>query len=202
MIGEQGSDTLTFVQRLVLLGVGASLLLAPSVFGIAAVGALGLGWWLVPKFWWTVLFGAIGGVLAGATILGVGFRLAMRIVALLDPFRAEEFTIGGTLFILIGIGAIFGGILGIVGNLAKRGLGLTSVVTASIVPALGAMSLILVSEDTRTELFELGAGAWVNIPMFGLVSILYGLGAAWITARADRKIRPKRDVAEPVEVPT
>lgn len=191
-------------QRAVLLGIAASLLFSPSLLGLEMLGLIGiaLGWWLVPGFWWTVLFGGMGGVLAGATILGLGFRVAMRVVALLDPLRAEEFTIGGTLFILIGVGAIFGGLLGIVGNLVKRGLGLTSVVTAAIVPALGAMAIILVSEDTRTELFELGAGAWVNIPMFGTVAILYGLGAAWVTARADREIRPSRHVTEPLEVPT
>lgn len=203
MRGLNADEALTGVQRAVLIGIVAAAFLTPVVpMEVLGVIGIGLGWWLVPKFWRTVLFGAIGGVVAGAVILGTGFRVAMRVVAILDPIRRNEFTIGGTLFILIGIGAIFGGIFGITGNLAKRGFKLDSVFTAAIVPALGAMALILVAEDTRTELFELGAGAWVNIPMFGTVSYLYGVGAAWATTKMDIETRRRTPVTAGAEVPT
>lgn len=201
MNGELTDEGLTGLQRAVLVATAASLLLAfapiPFPMEILSLVGIALGWWLVPGFWWTAIRGAIGGVVAGILILGLGFRAAMRVVALLEPARVPEFTIEGTSFILIFIGAIFGGILGISGNLAKRGLRLGSIATAAIVPALGAMALILVKEETRTELFELGAGAWVNIPMFALVSYLYGLGAAWLTRRPGLESR-----ATPVTVST
>lgn len=136
----------------------------------------------------TVLTGAVGGVVSGVLILGTGFRLAMRVVAILDPYRHPEFTIEGTLFILIGLGVIIGGTLGVVGVVANRLIRQTMV--SGLLPAVGVMVLVMASDDLRAELFRLGWGPWLNIPMFGAVALLYGTGsirfAEWMQQRDTR----------------
>lgn len=196
---------LTSLQRGLLIGIVASSIIslipaANPAAGVVTLMAAGLAWGLVPGFWRTVLIGAIAGVVSGVLILGSGFRLAMRVVAIIDPFRAPDFTLEGTAFILIGIGGIFGGTLGVLANLGRRGLGLSSVLASSIIPATGAMTLLLVSEEQRMELFELGAGAWLNIPMFGLVAVLYGAGTGALTGRLENWVA-KRSSAKGIEMP-
>lgn len=196
----------TTVERLILIGIVAAALLSmtslvPLAGEILTLAGVGLGWWLVPRFWRSVLFGAIAGVVSGVLVLGVGLRLAMRVVALLDPFRVPEFTVGGTVFILIGIGGIFGGTFGILANLLRRGLQLTSVFTIAALPSVGALSLLFLDDEIRRELFELGAGAWVNIPMFGLVTVLYGIAVASVAISLEDRSAVKRGVTQDVEVP-
>lgn len=204
-VREATRDSST-IHRVVLIGIVAGAVMSitapiPLVGEALLLIGVVLGWWLVPRFWRSVLFGAVGGVVSGILILGVGFRVAMRVVAILDPIRVPEFSIDGTMFILIGIGGVFGGIMAILGNLARRGLRLTSAVTAGILPAAGALSLLFADTEIRQELFELGAGAWVNIPMFGLVAILYGIGAGAVTNRLERRSAQKRSDTERIEVP-
>lgn len=187
------------VQSAVLVGIVAAAFLSmtsliPLVGEVLLLVGVGLGWWLVPEFWRSALFGALGGIASGILVLGVGLRVAMRVVAMLDPIRTPEFTLEGTMFILIGIGGIFGGLLGILANLARRGMRLNSVITAGILPAAAAMSLLFVDDEIRRELFELGAGAWVNIPMFGLVSILYGIAVSVTTRVLEDRTATKRAV--------
>lgn len=194
------------IERLILVGiVTAAVLSVTSVVPLAGeiliLTGVGLAWWLVPRFWRSVLFGAIAGVVSGVLVLGVGLRVAMRVVAILDPFRVPEFTFGGTMFILIGIGGIFGGILGILTNLARRGFLLRSVFTAAVLPAAGAMSLLFADDEIRRELFELGSGGWLNIPMFGLVAVLYGLAVAATVTGLEERSAAKRAVIPEVEVP-
>ena len=205
-MSSRDSTEATRVERLILTGiVGAALVSmifrVPLVGEILILTGVGLAWWLVPRFWPSVLFGAIAGVVSGVLILGVGLRLAMRVVAILDPFRIPEFTVGGTMFILIGIGGIFGGVIGILANLARRGLLLRSMFTVAVLPAAGAMGLLFLDDEIRGELFELGAGAWVNIPMFGLVAVLYGIGVAAVALSLEERSAAKRAVTEAVEVP-
>lgn len=195
----------TNLERLILVGIVAAATLSmtsllPLAGEILILTGVGFGWWLVPRFWRSVLFGAIAGLVSGVLVLGVGLRIAMRVVALLDPFRVPEFTPGGTMFILIGIGGIFGGTLGILANLARRGLRLRSIFTIAVLPAAGAMMLLLVDDEIRSELFHLGAGAWVNIPMFGLVTVLYGIAVAAVTAGLEERSAAKRAVTKEVEV--
>lgn len=193
------------VQSAVLVGIVAGAVLSmtslvPLAGELLLLIGVGLGWWLVPEFWRSVLFGAIGGIVSGILVLGVGLRVAMRAVAILDPIRTPDFTLEGTMFILIGIGAMFGGLVGILANLARRGMRLNSIITAAILPAAGAMSLLLVGDETRRELFELGAGAWVNIPMFGLVAILYGIAVGVTTGVLEERAATKQAVANKAEV--
>jgi hypothetical protein len=188
-----------------LLGLAVALALAttpisgPVAKGLVLVGA-GLAWRLVPGFWRSVLYGAIGGVVSGLLILGPGFRLAMRVVAIIDPLRTPEFTVEGTMFIVIFIGGFFGGILGIAGNLARRGLERRSIMASAIVPAAAVLAVLLSTEDLRMELFELGAGAWMNIPMFGMVGLLYGAGAIATATRFEQRRAPESSDEEDVSI--
>jgi hypothetical protein len=157
--------------------LAASELMGP-IWSIAVVLiGIGAGWLLVPGFWRSSLYGAIGGVVAGLLALGPGLRIAMRVVAILDPVRSPEFTLDGTLFIFIGVGGMMGGVFGLVGNIARGGFGIPSG-AAGLVPALLVMLMIGLDGELRSEIVELGAGPWLNIPMFGVVAA--GYGALWI----------------------
>lgn len=206
MSGGDLTTRTTATERLILVGIVAAVVLTrtslvPLAGEILMLTGVGLAWWLVPRFWRSVLFGAIAGVVSGVLVLGVGLRVAMRVVAILDPFRVPEFTFGGTMFILIGIGGIFGGILGILTNLARRGFRLRTVFTSAVLPAAGAISLLLADDEIRRELFDLGAGAWVNIPMFSVVSILFGVAVAAVAMALEDRSVAKRAVTQEVEVP-
>jgi len=200
MTGRPGQP---LVQRGLLLGLAVALALAttpisgPVAEGLVLVG-VGLAWRLVPGFWRSVLYGAIGGVVSGLLILGPGLRLAMRVVAIIDPLRTPEFTVEGTMFIVIFIGGFFGGILGITANLARHGLELRSKMASATLPAMAVLAVLLTAEDLRMELFELGAGAWMNIPMFGLVSLLYGAGAIATAMRLEQRRASKPSKGEDV----
>lgn len=147
---------------------------------------IGAGWLLVSGFWRSSLHGAIGGVAAGLLVLGPGLRIAMRVVAILDPVRSPEFTVGGTMFIIIGVGVVMGGIFGVIGNVARGGLGIPSG-AAGLVPALLVMSMIGLDGELRGEIVELGAGPWLNIPMFGAVALGYGALWARIASRLEMR---------------
>jgi hypothetical protein len=159
---------------------------------------VGAAWLLMPGFWRNIFHGAIGGGVAGLLVLGPGLRLSMRVVAILDPIRSPEFTLGGTLFIIVGIGVMMGGIFGSFGNVARRGFGIPLRV-AGMVPALLVALMIGLDTELRREIIELGAGAWLNVPMFAAVAL--GYGALWalvvtrLEARGARK-KPRHEFAE------
>ena len=171
--------------------VAGSELLDPTWSVAAIVVGIAAGWLLVPGFWRRALFGAIGGVVSGLLILGPGLRAAMRVVAILDPFRAPEFTIGGTLFIVIGIGGIMGGTFGVIANLARGGVDIGSRF-AGLMPAILVMAMIGLDSELRSEISGLGAGPWLNIPMFAAVAL--GYGAAW--TRAVLRLERRRNEAK------
>jgi hypothetical protein len=156
--------------------LAASELMSPAWSIAVFLIGIGAGWLLVPGFWHGALHGAIGGVIAGLLALGPGLRLAMRVVAILDPVRSPEFTVGGTMFIIIGVGVVMGGIFGVIGNVARGGFGIPSG-AAGLVPALLVMLMIGLDSELRGEIVGLGAGPWLNIPMFGAVAV--GYGALW-----------------------
>jgi len=175
----------------VMLGTPAAL--------VVLILAVAVGWRYVPGFLGTIGFGFLSGVIAGALILGPGFRLAMRVVAILD-IRRVEFTLAGTFFIIVFVGVIVGGTVGIGAATLRRGLGwsgrlLTGVMAASII------GLLLVDRGLRSEFVELGAGPWLNIPMFTLVAVGYCLATNRLIERFENK-RSLRKTLEPVEVPT
>jgi len=171
--------------------LAVSELLGPVWSMAVVLVGIGAGWLLVPGFWRSSLYGAIGGVMAGLLVLGPGLRIAMRVVAIIDPVRSPEFTVGGTMLIIIGVGVVMGGIFGVIGNVARGGFGIPSG-AAGLVPALLVMLMIGLDSELRSEIVGLGAGPWLNIPMFGAAAV--GYGALWtrvVTRLEMRRIEKK-----------
>jgi hypothetical protein len=186
-----------------LLFIAAMPLALSGVFeaiGSLALLAIGIGAGsaLIPGFWPRLLHGAVGGVVAGLFVLGPGLRLAMRVVAVLDPVRSPEFTIDGTLFILLGVGVISGGIFGIIGNIARSGLGIPTR-ASGLIPALLVMVIIALDTELRSEIVELGAGPWVNIPMFAVVALAYGATWGRVVTRLEKRSELRKVRHQPVE---
>lgn len=151
-----------------------------------------LVWRELPGFWRVLAGGIVGGAVAGLLILGPGFRAAMRVVAIMDSTMATEFSWGGTMFIVVGIGVIMGGITTTAFQLARRVFSVESAVVAGSVMA-GAEMVILTffSGELSNELFELGLGAWVNIPLFGLVILGWGIAAMALADRFEKAMFPR-----------
>jgi hypothetical protein len=164
---------------------------------VFSVVAIGVGWRYVPGFWRTMGIGLLGGAIAGAIVLGPGFRLAMRMVAILDPIRSVEFTMEGTVFILIAVGLIMGGVFGLGASLLRRAFRVSGRVMALGMTA-AIMGLLLADPGLRSEFVDLGVGPWLNIPMFGAVVFLYSLVANRLIDRfAGRKtLRLPQETAE------
>jgi hypothetical protein len=167
-------------------------IVAGEAFGpFAALLTIGLGvllgWKLVPRFFLTLIAAGFAGALAGGVIIGIGFRVAMRIVALLEPSRIPEFSVGGTLFIVVMIGGIFGGVFGIVASFARKGIGVGRI-GGTLIAAGFVMAFLLIDSETRKELLHLGAGAWFNIPMFGSIALGYGYASQWIFDRVQPEV--------------
>ncbi|MEE8407935.1 MAG: hypothetical protein V3S32_12405 [Acidimicrobiia bacterium] len=191
--------------RMAALGVVAAVILAMQDVLIPAIAlplllvAAVLAWWLTDGFWKTVAFGLAGGVIAGALIMGPGFRVAMRVVAIMDPIRTPEFSVGGTFFIVVGIGGILGGVMGIVGNLIRKATSIASVVVAGVVLGAFDMTILLIDSGLREEFFELGGGPWVNIPMFAVFAFGYGIAAMRIADRLELRASKSVDAGSDQE---
>lgn len=177
--------------------------LVPPTVGLPLILlAFVVAWRYTPGFWRLVLGGLVGGLIAGVLILGPGLRVAMRAVAIVDPARTPEFTLGGTAFIVVGVGAMLGGIQALTLNLLRPLLWLRSSLSGGM--ALGAVTLVLlflVPGDIRSELFELGAGPLMNIPMFGGICMAYGLAAVALADKVSARGRSQQGAgAESVAV--
>lgn len=175
---------------LVSIEIALAEFLGPIGVGLVLAAAL-IAWRYIPRFWVTVLTGLIGGFVAGLLILGPGFRLSMRVVAMMDPFRAPEFSPGGTAFIIVGIGGILGAIEGLGGNVLRRALSIeSSLVAGTIVGLLFIAGLLVSPGDIRSEFFELGAGPWINIPMFTVFAVAFGVAAMALSERFESGMFP------------
>jgi hypothetical protein len=150
---------------------------------------------IVPRFARVMVSGLVGGVIAGILVLGVGLRVAMRIVVLLDPVRQPMLT-EETMFILFFSG-IIGLSLGVILGIAQRLWSPRPWLVGSVTAAVG-IAAFLASQEFRSELFNEGAGAAVNIPLFTVVFFLFGTSAAaavrWVEQKLPRT--PGREVAE------
>lgn len=190
------------VGRMAALGVSVSILVLLGVLPdgpiplsiIALAATVALAWWLTPGFWKTVALGAAGGILAGLVILGPGWRVVMRVVAVWDPSMTPDFTVEGTvLTIILMLGAFGGGVFGVVGNLAMQGLGIRTILGAGLITGLLVPGLFLTDEGLRGELTNLGGGLWINLAMFGAVAILYGISAIYLADRLEARFTRRRD---------
>ena len=196
---------MTWQGRMAGFGVVAAVILAMQDVLIPAIAlpllaaAAALAWWLTVGFWNTVAFGLAGGVIAGALIMGPGFRVAMRVVAIMDPIRTPEFSVGGTFFIVVGIGGILGGVMGIVGNLIRKAASIASVVIAGVVLGAFEMTILLIDSGLREEFFELGGGPWVNILMFAVFAFGYGIAAVRIADRLEHRASKSVDAGSEQE---
>ena len=166
----------------------------PAPWGIFVVlAALVTAMLYYRGFWRAAAGGLIGGAVAGLLILGPGFRLAMRAVALMDPVHPEEFTLEGTVFIVIGIGGVLGAIQGATAHLARRAFGIDSAVFAGLLLATYMMvELTFFAGELSQEIFDLGLGAWVNIPLFGLIALGYGIAAMAVADRVESSLPTRR----------
>ena len=187
--------------RFAAFGVVAAALLAiedmlvPAIALPLLVLAIALAWRFTEGFWRTVAYGLVGGAIAGLLIMGPGFRLAMRVVAIMDSARTPEFSIEGTFFFIIGIGGIFGALISAFGNLIRKSAQVTSVAVAGVVLGTVQMIMLLGDPGLRQEFFELGAGPWLNIPMFGLIALGYGVAAMRIAGLLEHKANSREVVA-------
>ena len=194
---------MTLKGRLAAIGVVASMLLAMVAGGfsyrvfilllLVTVLAVGIVWRWIPGFWKTVASGAAGGAMAGLVILAPGFRLAMRMVAIMDPFRRPEFSFGGAIFIMIMVGVLMGGLLGIVGILINRTANIRSPSAAGGLLGLVTVGVLMGNSGLRGELISLGAGLWLNLAMFGSVAIVYGIATMKVAARLGSEPGQQRD---------
>lgn len=160
----------------VAIVIGALTGRATAALAVLAV-AVTLGWRSSPGFLRVTARAAIAGAVSGLIVLGPGFRLAMRVVAIIDPIRSPEFSVGGTMFLIVGFGGVVGVATGVFATLIARGLGLSRVALVLLASAPILLMLVLDSE-LSTELFELGAGGWMNVPMFAGVSVAHGVVVA------------------------
>lgn len=144
----------------------------------------------IPRFWPKLGRSALAGLICGLLVLGPGLRLAMRVVAVADPNQSPEFTVGGTLGIVVLIGGVLGPIYAIVAVFARDGFAIARGVTAGAV-AVALLGLLVANADLRNELLHLGLGGWMNVPMFAAVGFAHGwvsLGCYdWFDRRAKTK---------------
>ena len=167
--------------RTVAAGVGAAVplailggsLIGSPPFALAIIGgALILGWLRVPSFWRHLFRSVLVGGVAGILVLGPGLRLAMRVVALMDSARFPEFTLEGTMFLVLIVGGLLGAITVGWASLIARALSLPRWGGSLLVFVATGLQLFADSETLR-EFTDLGAGVWVNAPMFGGVLIAF-----------------------------
>lgn len=178
-----------------IAGLSMGDILAPPWGLLVVLTLVILLWRMHDGFLKTLVGGLVGGAAAGILILGPGFRVAMRAVALMDQARPEEFTVGGTLFIVVGIGAVLGGLSGAIVNLVRKAFGIRSAVVGGLMLATTVMvNLTFFSGDVSRELFDLGISPWINIPLFSVVALGYGIAAMAIAELAERAMFERRDM--------
>lgn len=127
--------------------------------------------------------GVVGG-LAGATALGLGSRLAMRIVALANG-EPTELTLGGTAFLLLA-GTISGAAvvvltIGVLGRWLPTGRPRSAAVLA-----LSAMLPAMAFLDPGNVDFVLFGPRWLTVGLFTLVPVLFGGTVAGLLTRSTR----------------
>ena len=131
--------------------------------------------------------GILSGMIAGFLVSGIGGRLVMRVIAIVDPNTVTRFSIGGTLFLLLGMGA-FGAIFGGFGGLLYVGI-------RRWLPGSGAwkgfaygLTLLLLTGGLfftrgQDENFSDFAPPLLGVTLFAALYIAYGLGTGTTVER-------------------
>lgn len=170
-----------------VVAIAALLVVTDRLGPVGAVGviavAVGVGWRFFPNFGRTVVVGLFAGAVAGLLILGPGARMAMRLVAIVDPLRMPELTLEGTAVVIVMVGGALGAVFGLIGNVLRVGWPLHAQGSAVAVTIV-LMATLLVEAELRAEFMTLGRGPWMNIPLFTAVAFAYGRVAAAIMERA------------------
>ena len=128
--------------------------------------------------------GILSGLVAGFVMAGMGGRLVMRVIAVVDPNTTPGFTLGGTLFLVVGVGAM-GAFLGGIGGagfvglrrwLPGRGAWLGLIYGSIVVLSLGGPFFWFVDQDESFSDFE---PALLGVALFFSLGLAYGaaLGA-------------------------
>jgi hypothetical protein len=136
----------------------------------------------------------LAGLVCGFVILGVGGRVAMRVVGLTTPEPAR-FSLVGTLQV-VGLGTVWGGVtaplfLFLESSRRLRGYGV-SLVFGGMVLGLAVLTLFAV----------LGPGGSVKAPpafiilsalLFPILFLVHGVGVAWLVQRGRRSGTARKD---------
>jgi hypothetical protein len=187
---------------LLLVGLCAGFVWAGRPFvAPATVDAPGAGE-VARRFAWYVAVALVAGVGAGITVIGVGGRLAMRLLAATagDPAQGRiteadevvgEITVGGTIGFVVFVG-ILGGIASMALYLAVRRF----LPPGRLGAALYGLALVVVFGATIDPLrsenpdFDLVGPSWLAVLVFVALAVAYGVAAAGFAARASAWLPP------------
>lgn len=137
-----------------------------------------------------------GGMVAGVLVLGFGSRLLMRILAATSPSAAQgrltdadevvgEITLGGTMFLVAGVG-MFGGLAGVLGfSLLRRWLPHRSLAAGALGSTIGAGLVARPTGvlDPDNHDFTLLSPAWLAMVLVVAMLLTFGLLAAVLVDR-------------------
>ncbi len=131
--------------------------------------------------------GILSGLIVGFLAAGTGGRIVMRIIAIADPDTVTRFTLGGTLFLLLGMGlfgAILGGLAGLLFVAIRRWLPVPGPLKGL---AFGALLLLgtgwLFFSGGQDENFSDFEPPLLGVALFASLYLVYGLGVGAVVER-------------------
>jgi hypothetical protein len=141
-----------------------------------------------------IALGGLASTIAGVVVLGVGGRLVMFVSRLLHPEalgrttengnRVGEFTVGGTIGLVILVGLIFGILAGVIWVLVREWIPNNPAIVGLGAVAIGGSFLI---EADNSDFVILQAPGLDVVLLLGLV-FLFGVVLYWIDGRLDNKM--------------
>ncbi len=147
-----------------------------------------------------VSLGVLGGIAAGLLVSGIGGRLVMRILAVVNGEKAGvlteneavsgQITAGGTLFLIIIVGVVTGIIGGLIYVVLRRwlpGSGLLRGVVFGLVLFCFFGSVFF---DPANVDFALFGPRPLSVGLFALLFLLYGVVASILVERFDQYVPP------------
>lgn len=137
-----------------------------------------------------------GGLVAGVLVLGFGSRLLMRLLAATSSTAAQgrltdadevvgEITLGGTMFLVAGVG-MFGGLAGVLGfSVLRRWLPRRSLAAGALGSTIGAGLVARPTGvlDPDNHDFTLLSPAWLAVVLVVAMLLMFGLLAAVLVDR-------------------